>query len=259
MTIIKKLSIPNRHGKLLNSNLELPEDVAIRQYAIFAHCFTCSSSLPIVRHISRTLTRAGIAVLRFDFTGLGKSEGEFAETNFSHDVSDLLDVSAYLEEHYQAPQMLVGHSLGGTAVLMAAFDLPKVTSIATIGSPSDPTHLKKLINYEPSKFSEANSYQTHIGGRSFNIQKQFVEDLERHDILSSLKDLKKALLILHSPVDEIVSVENAAKLFSAALHPKSFLSLDRSDHLMTNKEDAIYAANMIAAWASRYIEKDITA
>ncbi len=253
---IKKISIPTRHGTLLNSKLEVPANGNIRQYAIFAHCFTCSSSLAVVRHISRTLTGAGIAVLRFDFTGLGRSEGEFADTNFSNDVSDLIDVSNYLEEHYAAPQMLIGHSLGGTSVLMAAFSLPEVKAVATIGSPSDPTHLKKLIKYDPSKFSETDAYETDIGGRPFKIKQQFVEDLEKHDILSNLKKLNKALLIMHSPVDETVSVDNAAQLFKNALHPKSFVSLDRADHLLTKKEDAIYAAEMIGAWASRYIDAD---
>lgn len=253
---ITKLSIPTRNGNLLNSKLETPANGRVHQYAIFAHCFTCSSTLAVVRHMSQMLTGAGIAVLRFDFTGLGRSEGEFANTNFSSDVNDLIDVSNYLEEHFVAPQLLIGHSLGGTAALMAAFSLPKVKSVATIGSPSTPTHLKKLIKYDPSKFEDDSAYETNIGGRAFQIKKQFVDDLEKHDILSNLKTLKKALLILHSPVDEIVSAENAAELFKHAHHPKSFVSLDNANHLITNKRDAVYAAEIIAAWAGRYLDEE---
>ncbi|MFK8045160.1 MAG: alpha/beta fold hydrolase [Crocinitomicaceae bacterium] len=248
------LIIPTRNGNTLSARLELPADGRVHQYAIFAHCFTCSSNLAIVRHISRNLTSRGIAVLRFDFTGLGNSEGDFAATNFSNNVTDLLDVNRFLEDNYEAATLLVGHSLGGTAVLMAAFNLPKVQGIATIGSPSNPGHIKKLLKYDAEKFVETDVYEANIGGRPFSIQKQFIEDLEQYDLLKQIKSIKKALLILHSPQDAIVEVANAAELFNSAFHPKSFVSLDGADHLLTKKEDAIYVADVIGAWASKYID-----
>lgn len=248
------LTIPTRIGLKLHAKLELPADGKVKEYAIFAHCFTCSSSLGVVRHISRNLTSRGIGVLRFDFTGLGKSEGTFADTNFSNNVCDLIDVSNYLEKEYQAPSLLIGHSLGGTAVLMAAFDLPKIKGIATIGSPSEPGHVKKLLNYNEEKFADSNSYEANIGGRPFQIQKQFINDIESHDLLKNIKTLKKALLIMHSPQDSIVEVSNAGELFQHAFHPKSFVSLDGADHLLSKKEDALYVADVIGAWAGRYID-----
>jgi len=253
----KNLIIPTRSGLNLNAKLELPADGKITQYAIFAHCFTCNSNLGIVRHISRNLTSRGIAVLRFDFTGLGQSEGEFATINFSNNVSDLLDVNAFLESNYQAPELLIGHSLGGTAVLMAAFDLPNIKGIATIGSPSNPEHVKNLLNYNKEKLANSNAYEVNIGGRPFQIQKQFIDDIEQYDLLKKIKQLKKALLILHSPQDTIVEVKNAAELFHHAFHPKSFVSLDGANHLLTRKEDALYAADVIGAWASRYVNLEV--
>ncbi|MFK8038996.1 MAG: alpha/beta fold hydrolase [Crocinitomicaceae bacterium] len=250
----ENLIIPTRIGLKLNAKLELPSDGKILQYAIFAHCFTCNSNLGVVRHISRNLTSRGIAVLRFDFTGLGKSEGEFAETNFSNNVSDLLDVNAFLELNYKAPELLIGHSLGGTAILMAAFNMPSVKGVATIGSPADPRHIKKLLKYDEQTFAKSDAFEANIGGRPFQIQKQFIDDLEHNDLQKNIKKLKKALLILHSPQDEIVEVANAADLFVNAFHPKSFVSLDGSDHLLSKKEDALYAADVIGAWASRYID-----
>ena len=249
----QNLIIPTRKGLNLNAKLELPANGQVLQYAIFAHCFTCNSNLGIVRHISRNLTSRGIAVLRFDFTGLGQSEGDFAATNFSNNVSDLLDVNAFLASHYKEPELLIGHSLGGTAVLMSAFDLPNIKGIATIGSPSNPEHVKKLLKYDEEKLDHTNAYEVNIGGRPFEIQKQFIEDIEQHNLLKKIKGLKKALLILHSPQDKIVEVNNAAELFHHAFHPKSFVSLDGADHLLTKKEDAIYAADVIGAWASRYV------
>ncbi len=253
----ENLIIPTKNGLSLSAKLELPANGKVAQYAIFAHCFTCNSNLGIVRHISRNLTSRGIAVLRFDFTGLGQSEGEFAATNFSNNVSDLLDVNAFLKLNYKAPELLIGHSLGGTAVLMAAFDLPNIKGIATIGSPSNPAHIKKLLNYDSKKLQNSDAFEVNIGGRPFEIQKQFIDDVEQHDLLKKIKGLKKALLILHSPQDMIVEVKNAAELFHNAFHPKSFVSLDGADHLLTRKEDALYAADVIGAWASRYVDLQI--
>jgi putative redox protein len=210
--------------------------------------------LGIVRNISRALTSESIAVLRFDFTGLGNSEGDFESTNFSNNVSDIVDISSYLEDKYKAPKLLIGHSFGGTAVLMAAFQLPEVNGIVTIGSPSMPGHVKKLLDYSPEKFEKENSFLTQVGGQSFKIQKQFIEDLEQNDLLSNIKKLKKAILVMHSPQDSIVEINNAAELYHNAHHPKSFISLDGADHLLSKKEDALYTADVIASWSKRYID-----
>ena len=256
----QNLTIPSINGHNLSAKLELPADGAIQQYAIFAHCFTCNSNLGVVRYISRELTSRGIGVLRFDFTGLGNSAGEFEDTNFSNNVSDIIAVNHYLTDNYKAPQLLVGHSLGGTAVLAAAFQLPLIKCVATIGAPAQPDHIKKLLKYDQSKFDSTNSFETNIGGRPFTIQKQFIEDIESSDLLGKIKTLNKALLFLHSPQDRIVGVENAANLFHNAFHPKSFVSLDGADHLLSKKDDALYTADVIGSWASRYIDinKDAT-
>jgi putative redox protein len=251
------LSIINRKGIKLNAKLELPANGKPLQFSIFAHCFTCNSDLGVVRHISRSLTSKGIAVVRFDFTGLGKSEGSFEETNFSNNVNDLVDVSNFLEENYKVPELLIGHSLGGTAVLMAAFQLPKAKGVVTIGSPSDPSHLKKLLKYSPDTFEEKEEFEANIGGRPFTIQKQFIQDLEVNNLLKNIKKLNKALLIMHSPQDEIVEVSNAAELYSNAHHPKSFISIDGANHLLSNRKDALYVAEVIGSWVSRYIDIEI--
>lgn len=250
----QQLIIPTRNNHKLNAKLELPAKGEPLQFAIFAHCFTCNSDLGVVRHISRALTSKGIGVVRFDFTGLGKSEGAFEETNFSNNVNDLVDVSNYLEENYKAPELLIGHSLGGTAVLMAGFQLPKVKGIVTVGSPSDPGHLKKLLKYSSDSFEDQDAYEANIGGRPFTIQKQFIDDLESNNLLENIKKLDKALLIMHSPQDEIVEISNAAELYSKAHHPKSFVSLDGANHLISNKKDALYVAEVIGSWISRYVD-----
>lgn len=250
----EQLTILSRNGINLHAKLELPANDKPLQYAVFAHCFTCNSNLGVVRHISRALTDKGIAVVRFDFTGLGKSEGDFADTNFSNNVCDLVDVCNYLEEQYRAPALLVGHSLGGAAVLMAAFQLPEVKGVVTIGSPSDPSHLKKLLNYHPEKFESSDEFEAHIGGRPFTIQKQFIHDLEENQLADNINKLGKALLVMHSPQDSIVEISNAADLYHHARHPKSFVSLDGADHLLSRKEDALYVAEVIGSWAGRYID-----
>lgn len=250
----EQLTILSRNGINLHAKLELPANDKPLQYAVFAHCFTCNSNLGVVRHISRALTDKGIAVVRFDFTGLGKSEGDFADTNFSNNVCDLVDVCNYLEEHYRAPALLVGHSLGGAAVLMAAFQLPEVKGVVTVGSPSDPSHLKKLLNYDPEKFESSDEFEAHIGGRPFTIQKQFIHDLEENQLADNINKLGKALLVMHSPQDSIVEISNAADLYHHARHPKSFVSLDGADHLLSRKEDALYVAEVIGSWAGRYID-----
>lgn len=245
------LEIPGSETSL-HARLELPANGKVTQYAIFAHCFTCSSSLGIVRHISRTLTLQGIAVLRFDFTGLGKSDGNFADTNFSSNVEDLIAVSDYMSEHYESPEILIGHSLGGAAVLMAASKLNHIKALVTIGAPAEPEHVRHLFNKDLPEIETSGEAEVNIGGRSFKIKKQFIDDLESNNLSSIVQKLKKPYLILHSPQDNIVEINNAALLYKSAFHPKSFISLDGADHLLTNKADAIYTANMIAAWMTRY-------
>lgn len=245
------LEIQGSQNKLY-AKLEIPADGVVRHYAIFAHCFTCSSSLGVVRHISRTLTLQGIAVLRFDFTGLGRSKGEFSDSNFSGNVADLIAVSEHLKEHYAAPEILIGHSLGGAAVLMAASMLDNINAVVTIGAPSEPGHVQHLFKGELHEIKEQGEAEVNIGGRPFKIKKQFIEDLEQNSLKNIVKNLRKPFLIMHSPQDNIVEIKNAAELYTSAFHPKSFISLDGADHLLTKKSDAVYAANMIATWMTKY-------
>jgi uncharacterized OsmC-like protein/pimeloyl-ACP methyl ester carboxylesterase len=249
-----QLTIQNRDNITISARLEQPNDQHPLAYAIFAHCFTCSKSLRAVNSISRALTSKGIAVLRFDFTGLGESEGDFAETNFSSNVSDLLDVSEFLEKNYLAPSILIGHSLGGAAVLMAAKYLDNITAIATIGSPSEPVHVQNQFGYKIEEIKDEGIAKVTLAGREFTIKKQFLEDLENTNLLETVRNLKKAILVMHSPHDKTVSIKNAEQIYKAAFHPKSFVSLDGADHLlMNNKADAVYVGEVIATWARRYI------
>ncbi len=239
---------------MLAARLELPVDKRVNAYAIFAHCFTCSKNLIAVTHISRGLTSKGIAVLRFDFTGLGESEGDFEDTNFSSNVSDLITAAEYLKENYGEAKIMVGHSLGGAAVLMAAAQLKHIEAIATIGAPADPVHVTHLFQSSLEEIEASGKAKVSLGGRPFTITKQFVEDLEEYEKLDVIKELRRPLLVMHSPQDEIVDIKNAEKIYVSAMHPKSYISLDGADHLLTNRDDAEYAGQMVAAWASRYIK-----
>ncbi len=242
----------NDDGGKLAGILDLPASPP-RHFALFAHCFTCSKNLKAATNISRALNDAGIAVLRFDFTGLGQSEGEFADTSFSSNVADLLAAVRFLEDEYQAPEILLGHSLGGTAVLRAAADIPSAVAVATIGSPADPVHVAHLFGDSRDELESEGQAEVNIGGRPFTVKKQFVDDLDTHDLYSAVGSLRKALLVMHAPLDDIVEIENAAELFTAAKHPKSFASLDRADHLLSRAEDSLYAGRLLATWASRYL------
>ncbi len=249
----KKVKFKNADGQELAAKLELPAQGEVHTYAVFAHCFTCNKNLNAIRHIVSSMTEAGFGVLSFDFTGLGESHGEFADTNFSSNVSDIVSAAEFLKQNHQAPALLVGHSLGGAAVLMAAGMIDSVKAIATIGAPANPEHVQHLIASSVETIQKEGRAEVNIGGRSFTIKKQFVDDLKKHTIASTLKDLRKSLLILHSPQDATVGIENAASIYTAAHHPKSFISLDGADHLMSNKADSIYAGKMIASWAERYL------
>lgn len=242
----------NQDGNELSGILDMPLS-APRAFALFAHCFTCSKNLRAATNISRAMTEAGFAVLRFDFTGLGQSEGEFADTNFSSNVGDLLAAVRFLDEEYEAPAVLVGHSLGGTAVLQAAGRVTSAVATATIGSPADPGHVAHLFAGSENELEEQGFAEVHLGGRPFTIKRQFLDDLADHDLPGVIGKLRKALLILHSPLDDTVELENASMLFAAAKHPKSFVSLDKADHLLTHEEDSLYTGRVLAAWASRYL------
>jgi len=249
------LKIQNQKGHNLNAYLELPANQKPNYYAIFAHCFTCSSSLNAVKNISRTLTAHGFGIVRFDFTGLGRSEGEFAESHFSGNVSDLLAVHAYMKANFKAPSLLVGHSLGGAAVLEAASQLTDVKAVATIGAPANVSHVKHLFLHDIHKIQEDTDVEINIGGRPFVVNKEFVSDFDKTDLPTIVKNLRKPLLILHSPIDMIVGIENAKELYVNAHHPKSFVSLDNADHLLMNERDSRYAGNMIGSWVERYFPK----
>lgn len=251
-----KVKFKNEDDLELSARLEMPVDKRPAAFAIFAHCFTCTKNLMAVTNISRALTSKGIAVLRFDFTGLGESEGDFADTNFSGNVSDLVCASAFLEENYQAPKMLIGHSLGGAAVLMAASLLNNVEVVATVGAPADPPHVKHLFQNSIEEIEESGVAKVSIGGRPFTIKKQFIDDLEKNDLAETIKELRRPLLVFHSPQDEIVDIKNAEKIYVSAHHPKSYISLDGADHLLSNKEDASYVGEVIASWAKRYVSID---
>jgi len=251
-----KLTFKNRNGLDLAAHLYSPLDQTPRFYAVFAHCFTCSQNFSAVRRISTSLSQQGIAVLSFDFTGLGRSDGEFEESTFSSNITDLLDASEFLDKEYEAPKMLVGHSLGGAAVLYASFDLPNIEAVATIGAPAFPGHVKHLFQESLANIEELGSAEVKIGGRPFRISKQFIEDLEQKPLEKMLKKLKKSLLIIHSPQDEIVGIQNAADLYSASMHPKSFISLNGSDHMISKEEDSEYVGEVIASWSKRYVSID---
>lgn len=250
-----KAVFQNLQGESLSGLLELPAG-AIRSYALFAHCFTCSKDNIAATRIAQVLAEQGIAVLRFDFTGLGNSEGDFSNTNFSSNLQDLIAASGFLETHYSAPSLLIGHSLGGAAVLAAARGIPSAQAIITIGAPATAAHVKHLFADSYQALQTQSSVSVELAGRKFHIQRQFIDDLEKYNSVAHIGALKKALLILHSPADAIVSIDEAARIFTAAKHPKSFVSLDRADHLLSNAADSKYAAQVIAAWASRYLAND---
>jgi putative redox protein len=239
-------------GQKLSGRLDLP-DHPPRGYALFAHCFTCTkNSLAAVR-ITRALAARGFGVLRFDFTGLGGSEGRFADGGFSGDVSDLLSAANQMTAAGMAPNLLVGHSLGGAAVLAAAAELPKIAAVATVAAPFDVQHVTALFKGGLETILEKGEAEVNLGGRPFTIRRSFIDDLRNHDQGARIARLHHPLLVLHSPLDQTVGIDNASSIFLAARHPKSFVSLDTADHLLTREADAVYAADVVATWASRYL------
>ncbi|WP_343485937.1 bifunctional alpha/beta hydrolase/OsmC family protein [Allomuricauda sp. d1] len=250
---IQKIEFKNKEGQKLVGRLELPVDRHPHNYALFAHCFTCTKNLSAVRNISKALTSNGFGVLRFDFTGLGESEGDFADTNFSGNVADLVAASDHLKENYNAPTLLIGHSLGGSAVIFAAAEIDSVKAIATVGAPSNPVHVKHLLKSGIDEIKETGKAVVNLSGRDFTIKKQFLDDLETKSLPETVKTLRKPLLIMHSPQDDTVGIKNAEEIYVAAHHPKSFVSLDGADHLLFNKEDSLYVGQVVSGWAKRYL------
>lgn len=226
---------------------------APRAYALFAHCFTGSKDNFAATRISAALAEYGIAVLRFDFTGLGASDGDFANTNFSSNVADLVAAATYLRKNYQAPKLLVGHSLGGAAVFAAAAQIPESVAVATINSPYDPAHVRHLLAPALAEIEASGEAAVTLGGQTFRIKKQFLEDISVQNLRNAIVDLRRALLVFHAPRDDIVSIDNAGQIFATAKHPKSFVSLDDADHMLSDRADASYVGAVLAAWASRYL------
>jgi putative redox protein len=250
----KKVRFPGSQNYELGARLDLPNDGKPEACALFAHCFTCTKNLKAITTINQALTAENIAVLRFDFTGLGESEGDFADTNFSSNVGDLVAAAKFLESHYEPPKILIGHSLGGAAVLQAARYITSCVAVATIAAPFDPGHANRLFSTVKEKIDRDGVGEIILAGRKIRIKKQFFEDLEKSNMKAFIANLNRALLIFHSPLDDVVDINNAALIFAAAKHPKSFISLDRADHLLSNKEDSTYVGAMVATWASKYIE-----
>ena len=249
----KRVTFKNPNGIQISGRMDLPADRKPKSYALFAHCFTCTKDLKAVGHICRALTDRGLAVLRFDFTGLGQSQGDFSETNFSTNIQDLVAAADFMNQEFESPEILIGHSLGGAAVLRAASRIESTKAVVVIGAPADPSHIEHSLKDSKEKIRQDGQARVSLAGRDFVIKKQFLDDLTVNKMNDAIRNLKKPLLILHSPVDNIVGVENAARIFKEAFHPKSFVSLDDADHLLTRESDAKYAGAMIGAWAEKYI------
>lgn len=256
-----RMTFPGSLGHELAARLDMPP-AGVRAYALFAHCFTCTKDIVAARHIATALTSLGVAVLRFDFTGLGSSEGEFQNTSFSSNVEDLVRAADHLRKRYRAPTLVIGHSLGGAAVLAAADRLPEAKAIVTISAPSDVAHVLQHFGAKLDDIERDGIANVTLAGRTFPISRTLLEDAKGHALQQHIANLRKALLVMHAPRDQTVGIEHATAIFLAARHPKSFVSLDDADHLLSHKRDAVYAAEVIAAWASRYIaqhEEETTA
>lgn len=255
MASTRKVTFTGADGSTLAARLDLPQGVP-RAFALFAHCFTCSKDIFAATRISRGLADQGIAVLRFDFTGLGHSEGEFANTNFSSNMADLQAAAEYLEREHQAPALLIGHSLGGAAVLGAAELIPSCRAVVTIAAPADPAHVMRSLGSKVEQIEREGGAVVELGGREFVVQRQFLDDLNRQALAQKIAGLGRALLVMHAPLDDVVGIDNASQIFGHAKHPKSFVTLDDADHLLSRRRDAEYAAQIIATWSGRYLQAD---
>jgi uncharacterized OsmC-like protein/fermentation-respiration switch protein FrsA (DUF1100 family) len=252
----ERFQFTGSEGQQLAAALDIPEDRPVQAYALFAHCFTCGKDGLAAKRIAVALAERGIAVLRFDFTGLGSSEGDFANSTFSSNVADLVLAADHLRKTYAAPTLLIGHSLGGAAMLAAADQIPDAKALVTIGAPSDPSHVTGLFAGSIEKIRKNGEAEVSLSGRPFTIKREFLDDVAEHNLAGNIAKLHKALLVMHAPTDDIVGIDNATRIFVAARHPKSFVSLSGADHLLNNRRDSAYVADVIAAWASRYLEAD---
>lgn len=248
----KKVEFEGAFGDKLAGRLDMP-DGDIKTCALFAHCFTCSKNLKVVGHITSALAQKNVATLRFDFTGLGQSEGDFANTNFTSNVDDLVAATKFMEDQISGPAVLIGHSLGGAAVIQAAHKIPSAKAVVTIGAPCEPKHVKHHFDAHMDQIEETGEADVTLAGRKFKIKKQFVDDLKASKMDDFIRNLDRALLVMHSPVDRTVGVENAAHIYATAKHPKSFISLNRADHLLTDEKYSTYAGALIAPWADLYL------
>lgn len=250
--LTERIDFPGPHGKI-SAKLDAPDGTP-RAYGIFAHCFTCSKDVLAATRVAQGLAAHGVAVLRFDFAGLGASAGDFADTNFSSNVQDLVTAADFLRAKFAAPKLLIGHSLGGAAVLAAAHRVPEAQAVVTIAAPSDPHYVvDNLLSEHLDTIAKLGEARVRLAGRNFNIRRHFVEDAARHKIHEHIANLGRALLVMHAPQDDTVSMDNASRIFELAQHPKSFISLDGIDHLITGREDGAYVAGIIAAWSARYL------
>jgi uncharacterized OsmC-like protein/pimeloyl-ACP methyl ester carboxylesterase len=249
----ERFQFPGASGHQLAATLDTPEG-EIRGYALFAHCFTCGKDVLAAKRIAVALAAKGIAVLRFDFTGLGSSEGDFANSTFSSNVADLVRAADHLRETRQAPAILIGHSLGGAAILAAAGQIPDARAVVTIAAPSDPAHVTGLFADRIEDIRKHGEAEVSLAGRPFTITRQFLDDIAEHGLMAHVAKLHRALLVMHSPTDDTVGIDNATRIFVAAKHPKSFVSLAGADHLLSQRRDAAYVADVIAAWVSRYLD-----
>lgn len=250
----ERIEFAGADGQRISARLESPPGGRPSGWALFAHCFTCSKNIRAAVDITRSLSSLGLAVVRFDFTGIGESEGDFEETNFSSNVQDVVAAARFMEDELGAPTILIGHSLGGAAVLQAATSLPSVRAVTTIGAPADPEHVLRHIDATAEEIEAKGEATIRIGGRPFTIKKQFLDDLERQRMERIVPELEAALLFMHSPLDEVVDIDNAARLYAMARHSKSFVSLDGADHLLSETADSEYVAAVLTAWASRYVD-----
>jgi alpha/beta superfamily hydrolase len=250
---INELHFQGASGRQLAARLGVPDEGKPMAYALFAHCFTCNKNYKAIANISRAMADRGMGVLRFDFTGLGESEGDFAETNFSSNVADLVAAAEFLEAEYQAPTILVGHSLGGAAVLQAARKIRSAAALVTVSAPSETGSLAHLLRSRAEEIEDQGVAQVEIGGRTFPITKQLLDDLERTHMQETIGNLDRALLVCHSPQDKTVDIQNAVEIFQAARYPKAFLSIDGADHLLSNMHDSMYVGTVITAWAQKYL------
>jgi uncharacterized OsmC-like protein/fermentation-respiration switch protein FrsA (DUF1100 family) len=253
----RSVRFSNSDGMKLAGTMHVPDAGPVRACALFAHCFTCSRNVKAAVYIADALAQQGLVVLRFDFTGLGQSGGDFENTDFSSNVSDLVDAAGFLASEHQAPDILIGHSLGGTAVLSAAHQLDSVVAVATLGAPAEAEHVLNLIEDELPRIESSGKARVKLAGRSFSIRRDFVDDVRAQSVRDGIGELRRALLIMHSPLDEVVPIEEAARIYASARHPKSFVTLDDADHLLSNDRDSRYAARVLVAWVSRYLSEDL--